>query len=463
MISRALRPWRIGTLAGAAAGLGVGLLARTPTLVSWPEPVRRGYPLGVGAAVGSVTAVKVWWLTRALADRKPPLPSAAQVGSGLAVVGLATVAGRIAHRKFIHSLLASSRQLEPAFAGPPELSGMSGSVESAVNVQDLGREGARYVHTSVTDAAVAEVMGEGLKREPIRVFIGLDCADSIEERVALAMLELHRTGAFDRSALLVQAPAGSGYANPTPADILEIVTRGDCASVAVAYGLLPSFLSLNRVDVAARTQELLLRAIAKVFTQRDHKPRILLYGESLGARVQQQAVSAGPLDLDAFAIDAALWVGTPGGSASDVMHALCAAESITLDSPSDLPHPLPQPRPRTWFLEHDGDPVVRFRSELVLNRPEWLPRDGERGRNVPHTMAWHPGLTWSQVLVDVIYATKIRPGDFQSLGHDYRADLGPVVAAAYGFTLTEGELSRLDHVLRELEVRRAAMIEAPSA
>ncbi|MFM1917794.1 MAG: hypothetical protein RJB01_1309 [Actinomycetota bacterium] len=463
MLSRALRPWRVGTVVGAAAGLGVGLLARTPTLVSWPDPVRRAYPVGAGVTVGAITGLKVWWITRALADRKPPLPSTKQVAVGLGVVGVATVAGRIAHRKFIDSLLASSRQLEPAFAGPPELSGMSGSVQSSVRVQDLGREGARYVHTSVTDAAVAEVMGEGLEHEPIRVFVGLDSADSIEERVALAMSELRRTNAFNRSVLLVQAPAGSGYANPTPADILEIVTRGDCASVAVAYGLLPSFLSLNRVDIAARTQALLLQAIANELVQRDVKPRVLLYGESLGARVQQQAVAAGPLDLDVFGVDAALWVGTPGGTASDVMHALCAGESIILDSPRDLPSPRPQPRPRTWFLEHDGDPVVRFRSELVLNRPDWLPHDGERGRNVPRTMEWHPGLTWSQVLVDVIYATKIKPGDFQSLGHDYRADLGPVVAAAYGYTLTEEELERLDRVLRELEVRRAAMIEAPGA
>lgn len=463
MLTRALRPWRIGTVAGAAAGLGVGLLARTPTLVTWPDQVRRAFPVSTGVTVGAIAGLKVWWITRALADRKPPLPSAGQVAGGLAVVGVATLAGRIAHRKFIDSLLASSRQLEPAFAGPPEPSGMSGSAESAVHVQDLGREGARYVHTSVTDAAVADVMGQGLQREPIRVFIGLDSADSIEGRVALALSELCRTKAFDRSVVLVQAPAGSGYANPTPADILEIVTHGDCASVAVAYGLLPSFLSLNRVEIAARTQELLLQAIADELKRREHKPRILLYGESLGARVQQQAVPAGPIDLDAYQVDAALWVGTPGETSSDVMHALCSAESITLDSPSDLPDPLPQPRPRTWFLEHDGDPVVRFRSELVLNRPDWLPLDGQRGRNVPATMEWHPGLTWSQVLVDVIYATKIKPGDFQSLGHDYRADLGPVIAAAYGYTLTEEELGRLDRVLRELEVRRAAMIEAPSA
>ena len=35
--------------------------------------------------------------------------------------------------------------------------------------------------------------------------------------------------------------------------------------------------------------------------------------ESLGAKVQQHAIPAGPADLDRYAVAAALWVGTPGG------------------------------------------------------------------------------------------------------------------------------------------------------
>ena len=39
---------------------------------------------------------------------------------------------------------------------------------------------------------------------------------------------------------------------------LTTVSLGDSAVVVVGYGLLPSFLSLDRVDLAARTQKLLL-------------------------------------------------------------------------------------------------------------------------------------------------------------------------------------------------------------
>jgi hypothetical protein len=165
---------------------------------------------------------------------------------------------------------------------------------------------------------------------------------------------------------------------------------------------------------------------------RSASPRLLLYGESLGAKVQEAAVPAGPLDLDHYGVSAALWVGTPGGSAADVFHALCAAESITVDRPEQIPAGFEGARPRVWFLEHDGDPVVRFRPELLRHRPAWLPVDGTRGRNVPESMTWKPGITWAQALVDTFFATNIKPGDFKSLGHDYRADLGAVVTAAYG-------------------------------
>ena len=155
------------------------------------------------------------------------------------------------------------------------------------------------------------------------------------------MAELRRTGAFDRAHLLIQAPAGSGYANSFPVDILEVLTRGDCAAVAVGYGLLPSFLSMAKVEVASHTQRLLLDAIREELSVRDRRPRLLLYGESLGAKVQEAAVSAGPLDLDHYGVSAALWVGTPGGEQADIFHALCAGESYTVDRPEQLPVPVP--------------------------------------------------------------------------------------------------------------------------
>jgi uncharacterized membrane protein len=119
---------------------------------------------------------------------------------------------------------------------------------------------------------------------------------------------------------------------------------------------------------------------------------------------------------------------------------------------------MPSPRPRVWFLEHDGDPVVRFRPKLLLNRPSWLPADGSRGRNVPAEMTWKPGITFAQAFVDTMFATNVKPGLFESRGHDYRADLGAVVAAAYDLTADEATAQRLEAYLRNKEIERAQRI-----
>jgi uncharacterized membrane protein len=215
---------------------------------------------------------------------------------------------------------------------------------------------------------------------------------------------------------------------------------------------------LNKVAVASRTQSLLLDAILLELSARESRPRLLLYGESLGAKVQEAAIPMGPDDLDRYGVAAALWVGTPGGREADDFHARCAGESFTIDRPEQIPSPMPAPRPRVWFLEHDGDPVVRSRPATFLHRPAWLPADGSRGRNIPESMAWKPGITWAQLLVDTMFATNVKPGDFKSEGHDYRADLGAAVTAAFDLAADESTSARLEAYLRVKEVERARRI-----
>ncbi len=459
-----MRPAVLGAATGTLAGAAVAAAARGQTLVRWPDRVRAAFPCALGAGagllVGTKTGISVA-LLRAATGRAPwPVPSARATLVGAGACAAVGASAYVAREMVLDRLADASRALDPGFATPPASAAVSGSAPSAVPLAALGREGARFVGTAATADDVVDVTGTMPVAEPVRVFVGVEAATSVEQRVAMAMAELRRTGAFDRRVLLVVTPAGSGYANSTPADVLEILTGGDCATVAVGYGLLPSFLSLGKVVVAARTQRLLLEAIGDELAGRARRPRLLLYGESLGAKVQQAAVAAGPADLDAFGVDHALWVGTPGGVASDDFHARCARESITVDRPDEAPAQFPAGRPRVWFLEHDGDPVVRFRPDLATRRPAWLPADGTRGRNVPATMRWWPGITWAQVLVDTLFATNIKPGDFQSLGHDYRADLGVVVPAAYGLDVDAGQADLLDARLRSLEVQRAARIGA---
>ena len=117
-----------------------------------------------------------------------------------------------------------------------------------------------------------------------------------------------------------------------------------------------------------------------------------------------------------------------------------------------------RPRPRVWFLEHDGDPVVRFRPALIARRPAWLPADGARGRNVPEQMTWKPGITFAEAFVDTMFATNVKPGLFESRGHDYRADLAAVTTAAYDLPSDAAMAARLEAYLRAKEIQRAELI-----
>jgi uncharacterized membrane protein len=103
---------------------------------------------------------------------------------------------------------------------------------------------------------------------------------------------------------------------------------------------------------------------------------------------------------------------------------------------------------------------VRFRPKLLLNRPAWLPTDGSRGRNVPEDMGWKPGITFAQAFVDTMFATNVKPGLFESRGHDYRADLGAVVPTAFGLPADDDTAVRLEAFLRAKEIERAERIAA---
>jgi uncharacterized membrane protein len=457
-----MKPAVLGAIAGAAVGGAVAGASRNPTLVPWPGRIRAAFPFVLGGLAGSVVGVKVGFtasaLRRATGKGPGPLTSVTPIAIGVGAAALLAGVGTVAGRRVLGGLIENSRALDPAFAQPPADPFVTGSSASAVSIDELGREGARFVASVTTPAGIREVTGLDPVAEPVRVFVGVDAAATVEQRVGLAMAELRRTGAFDRANLIIQAPAGTGYANSFPVDIVEVLTRGDCAAVAIGYGLLPSFLSLGKVAVASKTQRLLLEAITEELSSRTDKPRILLYGESLGAKVQEAAVPQGPADLDRFGVSAALWVGTPGGAVADTFHALCADQSYSVDRPEQLPAVMPEPRPRVWFLEHDGDPVVRFRPQLLLHRPFWLPADGSRGRNIPVEMTWKPGITYAQAFVDTMFATNVKPGLFESRGHDYRQDLGAVTTAAYGLPSDPAMAERLETYLRAKEVERARLI-----
>ncbi len=93
-------------------------------------------------------------------------------------------------------------------------------------------------------------------------------------------------GGLDRAVLLVVLPTGSGWVNPAAADAVEVLAGGDVATVTVQYDDRPSYQSFlsGGGERAAEQARALLDALDRALVARaGDRPRVVVYGESLGA------------------------------------------------------------------------------------------------------------------------------------------------------------------------------------
>jgi uncharacterized membrane protein len=305
--------------------------------------------------------------------------------------------------------------------------------------------------------------------DAVRVYVGVASAETVEGRIALAIEELERTGAFDRSVLIVGSPAGTGYLNYIPVEAAEYLARGNVASVAIQYGSLPSMLSTAKIPLAVEQHAALLRAINNSVARRkaDNRPRVVLYGESLGAQTSQGAFVGGGTDvLEELGIDRGLWAGTPyagkwrrelfagGPHVDDSLFGRFA----TIDEYRSLPAG-DRSALRFFFLDHHEDPVTRFGLDVAYRQPAWLGPAGRRPPNVSRTQQWVPAVTFWQTAIDTKNAATVIPGAFNARGHDYRADLAQFVSAAFDLTdVTNEQMASIEARLRRSEVERAEKI-----
>ena len=229
--------------------------------------------------------------------------------------------------------------------------------------------------------------------DPIRVFVGVNSAPTVEERAELAVRELARLGAFERSRIVVISATLRGYVNPIIPDAVEHFSGGDCACVVIQYYDKRTMLMPAKVPIAARTHRELLRQLVR------HRgdAEVMVYGESLGAWASQNVFrSGGTAALDALGVSRALWIGTPyfsllrrdferGKLPIDERVAMVRATDLVEEDPPDAE------RARFVFLHRMTDPVVLFPGlELFWRRPEWMP-----------SSEWRPGITFVQTLIDL--------------------------------------------------------------
>jgi uncharacterized membrane protein len=249
--------------------------------------------------------------------------------------------------------------------------------------------------------------------------------------------------------------------NYAAVSILEFLTRGDCATLALQYAARPSPLSLDRVKEGRRQTRLLAAALRDRLAQcpPGRRPKVLLFGESLGAWTSQDAfVEHGTQGLIDAGIDYAIWIGTP--------HFSKWKERVLYDDRPDVDRDLigvfdhigqlealdaaARERLRFVMITHDNDGVGAFGPALAIQAPEWLGPPELRRATIPKGMRWTPATGFFQVLVDMKNAANVVPGVFAATGHDYRADLLPFFAAVLGLPASS---EQLEHIAAWLEAR----------
>jgi Alpha/beta-hydrolase family/Alpha/beta-hydrolase family N-terminus len=360
---------------------------------------------------------------------------------------------------------------------------VSGGPQSKVPWATLGREGRRHALAlvrpqtvpdrpkGVPDLSIETVMGEPARATPIQVYVGLDSAPDARERVDLALAEMERTGAFDRSLIMLVSPTGTGYVNYVAVAATQYLSRGDVATVTLQYSKRPSPLSLGKVKAAREQNRLLwLRILERLRDRPEPRPRIVLFGESLGAHTSQDVfLHWGTLGLRALGIDRALWIGTPYGSGW--MHEVTTGHRLDVDADSvavvndyeQLEQLGAERRSRLRYVlvSHDNDGVTKFGPDLLVTAPRWLGPDrprpetvaGASPRGIPADMRWRPITTFFQSLVDMKNAQL--GGAYRSWGHDYRPDLARFVSEVFELPASPRQLANVEEALRRRETVRA--------
>jgi len=198
----------------------------------------------------------------------------------------------------------------------------------------------------------------------------------------------------------------------------------------------------------------------------ERRPRLLLFGESLGSQVRQGLFEgqglAGPAGIG---LDAALWIGTP---ASTVWrHQITAGADIT-QVPIIQPSGVYVTRSlRDWaglsdadratvrflLLQNGDDPVPKFEAPVLWRQPDWLGPDDTRPHGSPRGTRWLPVTTFITTFIDLQNALAPTPGVFGEGGHDYRRIIPEALRTVFRLSATEAQMVRVQQALRARELR----------
>lgn len=353
-------------------------------------------------------------------------------------------------RGAMHAADASFRALDGTFEETslqPTDPLKAGSPGSRLSWEGLGRTGRAMVAAGPDRAGIEAATGRPAL-EPLRVYVGLNSADEPEARAELALAELIRIGAFDRSTLVIVTPTGTGWVDPESQSALEYVLGGDVATVAVQYSYLASWIAV------LAEPEYGLEAARAVFASvygywrdlpREARPRLYLHGLSLGSYNSDLSHDLHQVVSDPY--HGALWSGPPFNSPT--------WSEATRNRNPGTPAWLPafrdgsvirfmgaggaQPAAtaswgsfRILYLQYANDAVTFYDPVSLWRRPDWL--TPPVGPGVLPDFAWFPVVTFLQLTFDMMTAVAPPLGQ----GHRYAfpdyADAWLALTGAPGWT-----------------------------
>jgi uncharacterized membrane protein len=314
----------------------------------------------------------------------------------------------------------------------PTTSLRSGGPGSPIPWDTLGWQGRNFIGKGPSVSDIGKLTGHPAM-EPIRIYAGLASAKGAEAQAALAVKDLQRAGGFHRKYLAVVTTTGSGWVDPALVDSFEYLTGGDCATVAIQYSYLPSWISyLVDQAKALAAGRALFDAVYGVWGKlpQGQRPKLFVAGESLGS-FGGEAAFTGQNDL-ANRTNGALFAGPPNfntlfrefsdhrDAGSPEIQPIYDGGRIvrfTNDAATGIP---PQGQPwngtRVLYLMHPSDPIVWWSPHLIFSEPDWISEPP--GRDVLRTMFWMPFITFWQVTADLPFATGVPGGH----GHTYSGE-----------------------------------------
>ncbi len=403
------------------------------------EPVSSAHPFRI-LAVAVVTALVVLTISRfvvflgrkliALAERHLPQRVAILVGLILLVLATFALVNDVILSRVLLAMDETFAELndliEPDIV-QPEDAGKSGSEASFLDWSEMGRRGREFIVSGPSAADISRLTTRFAK-QPLRVYAGFSGEENLVTQADLALKELLRLSAFERSVLIVATPTGTGWLDPAGVDTVEYLHGGDTAIVALQYSYLPSWTTLLiDPDRARRAARILFQEVYDHWRTlpEDGRPKLYLFGLSLGALGSEN--SANMIELLNEPFDGAVWCGPPFPSTywGQIMR------SANLVGPAWLPE-LPDERlvrfsgpegyrppsrggwgrSRILYIQHASDPMTFFSPDLLWSSPSWLI---DRGPDVSPDVRWWPLILFFQVGFDIFLATNVPVGH----GHNF--------------------------------------------